>query len=352
MHNEAGKIATLDNLIKACGRCVIVTHTHPDGDAVGSSLALQSYLQGCRGIDAPVVVPNSIPDTLAFLGAGMNYIDAEADPQKAASLIGGCDLLICLDFNAFKRTDQLEGALAACKAKKVLIDHHLNPDAASFDLCISRQDVSSACEVLYTVLSDMPDIAGNISALPYPCRFALMSGMTTDTNNFANSVFPGTLQMAGALLDSGVDRDSIIDSLYRQDRPERLKAFSDMLSSHLTILPGGIACIFMSSAMRKAYALKDGETEGLVNIPLNLAEVRMSIFARTEGDQVRISLRSKPGLSANAFAGLCFHGGGHELASGGKILIPEDIASENEAPAYIARAAARFLQMKGGGINQ
>ena len=346
------QISALEALLSQGGDCVIVTHTRPDGDALGSATALCSYLRECRGLNASIVLPDSAPDNLSFILQGFEAVVASAQSGKAAGLISSCKLLFCLDFNAFPRAEGLQDLLAASHAEKILIDHHLNPDREAFKLCFSSCEVSSACEMLYSVLLALPDIGTDASRLPSRCRFALMAGMTTDTNNFANSVYPGTLRMASALLESGTDRDSIIDMLYKRDRLQKISAFADLLSSHMQILPGGIACIFMSSDMRKAYGLLDGETEGLVNIPLSAEAVKMSVFARTEGDRVRISLRSKPGMSANDFARTCFHGGGHELASGGKILIPEDISDESGAPAYITAAAARFLQSRDGGKEE
>ena len=349
MHSiDAHNIAALAELLDSCNDFVVVTHTHPDGDAIGSSIAMQQFIAGIPDKRVNVVVPDTPPSTLAFLCEGKGIVDASSDPAWAARLIAGCDALICLDFNAFKRTEGLAPLLAASPARKVLVDHHLNPDKEAFELCFSCAEVSSACELLYEVLKALPRVGGDISKLSYASRYALMSGMTTDTNNFANSVYPGTLRMAGELLESGVDRDDIIDKLYRQDRPQKLHAFADLLGAHLEILPGGIACMYMSEAMKAAYDISEGETEGLVNIPLGLAEVRMSIFAREENGVIRVSLRSKPGLSSNEMATRFFHGGGHELASGGKIFIPQDIGSEAGARDFIAAAAARFLQDTGG----
>ncbi|MBO4595964.1 MAG: DHH family phosphoesterase [Bacteroidales bacterium] len=345
---DANDISALAGLLQSCSDFVIVIHTHPDGDAVGSGCALQEFIASVPGKKVRVITPDAPPFTLDFLCEGRDFLDASAKPAEAAALIAGCDALICLDFNAFRRTEGLAPLLAASPARKVLIDHHLNPERDAFELCFSCTEVSSACELLYEVLKALPQVGGDVCKLPPFSRYALMTGMTTDTNNFANSVYPGTLRMAGELLQAGVDRDDILDRLYRQDRPQKLHAFADLLGSHLEILPGGIACIYMSEAMKAAYGISEGETEGLVNIPLSLAEVRMSIFAREENGVIRVSLRSKPGLSANELAARFFHGGGHTLASGGKIFIPDDISSESGARDYIAAAAARFLQDEGG----
>ena len=318
-----------------------VSHARPDGDAAGSSAAMAGWLAACRGKDVAVVLPDPVPDNAAFVLDGIHTITdkAEADARLQAS-----DLLICLDFNTLSRVEGLEESLRSFKGRKVLIDHHEEPDAASFDLCISDTHVSSACELLYEVLMGMPDVAGDATVLPAATARALMTGMTTDTNNFANSVWPGTLQMASALLAAGVDREDIIVRLYQSERPNRLAAMGEMLSERMRILPQGAAVIVLPQAFFDRHALLDGETEGFVNMPLAIKDVRLSILAREDGGQFRVSIRSKRGTSARMLAKNRFHGGGHEQASGGKILIPQDIAAPSEAEDYVCKITAQFLQ--------
>ena len=168
--------------------------------------------------------------------------------------------------------------------------------------------------------------------------------MGEKSNTFANSVFPATLQMAGELLAAGVDRDDILRNLYDSDREERLRAFADILSRKLVILPCGLAYIVLTKEEMDAYSLKEGETEGLVNFPLRVEKVKLSVFLREQDGVFRASVRSKKGWSANAFATLFFHGGGHLQAAGGKLLWPGDIAERGDAAPYIEKAAARFMQ--------
>ena len=140
------------------------------------------------------------------------------DPETAERAIRDSDLIICLDFNAFHRTDRLENALIESSAKKILIDHHLNPDL------FSETEVSSASELLFHVLKATPVTEGQITRLDPRARTALMTGMTTDTNNFANSTFPSTLKMASELLEAGVDRDLIVHNLYNRHSENRIPA--------------------------------------------------------------------------------------------------------------------------------
>ncbi len=317
-----------------------VCHTHPDGDALGSSAALWHFL-AAQGKKVTILLPDAQPPSLEFILAGTTFATG---PEEASAALAACDLLVCLDFNTFSRTESLEQACRSFKGRKVLIDHHEDPSLPDFDLCFTRTDVSSACELLYEVLLCMPQTGGDPSRLPAPAAAALMTGMTTDTNNFANSVYPGTLRMASALLEAGTDRGAILDRLYSSGREERLRAQGDILLNRMSVTPEGAAIIVLTDEIQSRYALLDGETEGFVNLPLSIEKVRLSIFARQEGSRFRVSIRSKRGTSARLLAIEAFHGGGHELAAGGKILIPEDIPGPGQAAAYVETAAARFLQ--------
>lgn len=170
-----------------------------------------------------------------------------------------------------------------------------------------------------------------------------MCGMTTDTNNFANSVFPGTLSMASGLLEAGVDRDAIIGHIYNEYRENRVRAMARLLAD-MKITPEGVAIMVLDKGTQDSLDIREGETEGFVNIPLSIKDVKISIFAREDGPLFRVSVRSKRGWSANSMAIRFFHGGGHEQAAGGRILIPEDIAGPQEAGAFLAGVAARFMK--------
>ncbi len=342
---DESKITELNSILLRCHKAAIVVHTHPDGDALGSALAMQHYLREVRGIAADAIIPDTMPRTMDFLLRGETLVNAEEDGAKAAGILERCDLLIVMDMNGFHRADALEGALRACKAPdRVLIDHHIGPHTQEFTLVFSQTDISSASELCYWVLKALE---GGAAALPEKSRIALMTGMTTDTNNFANSVYASTLAMAGELVDAGVDRDSILHHLYQEYSENRVRAFARLLArGGMKILPGGIACIVSTRAFQKRYPLRQGETEGLVNIPLEISDVNMSLFLKQEDDHFRVSIRSKKGWSANEMATEFFHGGGHELAAGGKLFYPRDISEPSQVYSYLQESAARFVQNK------
>ena len=336
------KADKLDSILRSSRNAAIVVHTRPDGDALGSGIAMRRYLSEKRGLQATLVIPDTLPHTLRFLTDGEPLVNAEEDRAAAETAIRGCDLLIVLDMNAFRRAGSLEDILSDCPAReKVLIDHHLNPQEDQFTLVFSTPDVSSASELLYWVLKALE---GSAEKLPAESLYALMTGMTTDTNNFANSVYPSTLEMAGELLAAGVDRNAIVGHLYQEYSETRIRAFAALLGSHLTILPGGIAYIVATRRFQQEYPLREGETEGLVNIPLGIGAVNMSLYLKEEEDHFHVSIRAKKGWSANKMATEYFNGGGHELAAGGNLYFPRDIASPELIYDYIAATAARFVQ--------
>lgn len=349
----------LNTLIDGASRITVLGHTHPDGDALGCTAGLTVFLQN-RGKDAVVVLPDAPADNLRFIiPSSCPFLSFDQEPEAAASRIRESDLIFLLDCNGFSRTEGLEPFLSASKAPKVLIDHHLNPQRESFNLVFSTPEISSASELLYWVLKALdeptvpkggtPEGASAFSlatggVLPSATiGTCLLAGMTTDTNNFANSVFPSTFQMASELIAAGVDRDGLLQQLYNSYRENRVRLFGYMQAENLRIL-GGAACMILTRDIQQRFDVREGETEGLVNVPLSIADVRLSIFLKEDDGHFRVSIRSKKGTSAQQLAQQYFHGGGHENAAGGKLFIGEDIAQAQDAAAYVESALKSFLR--------
>lgn len=337
---DANKINQLANLIENASKITVVTHMKPDGDAMGSSLAMYHFLTWFTDCDARIVLNDRFPANLAFLvdeDTSKNILVHAEDAEDASERITSSDLIICLDFNAFHRTDKLEDALKTATCKKVLIDHHLFPDLENFALAFTTPEISSASELLFHILKAMPQCEGKASNLPMKAAEALMTGMTTDTNNFNNSVYPSTFSMASELIAIGVDRDKILYNLLNRFGENRLRLLGTMLKDLLTITDDGVAYMILDKEIQEKYQINEGDTEGFVNMPLSIDKVRMSLLLKEDGDRVRVSIRSKKGTSANRCSRLHFNGGGHENAAGGRLNIPADISSINEAGAYIEK---------------
>ena len=339
-------IQTLVSLIEKAEKIAIVGHMKPDGDALGSCVGMYHFLIACGKTDIRIVLPNRAPSYLDFLldkdTSGILCVH-EDKPKKAEVAIQESDLIFCLDFNAFHRTDSLETSLSDSTGTKVLIDHHLNPDRDRFALSFSETEVSSASEFLYQILMKTPLIDGNARKLPKEAALALMTGMTTDTNNFANSVYPSTLRMASDLIEVGVDRNMILSNLYNQYSESRMRLMGHVLKDLMTITADGVAYIVLDSKVLKEYHIEEGDTEGFVNLPLSMAKVKMSLLLKEDGDKIRVSIRSKKGISANRCSQLHFNGGGHENAAGGRLYMPKDVADIKAAAAYIEEHTHIFM---------
>ena len=362
---DSKAIFQLDSMLWAASSIAVLTHTSPDGDAIGSTVAVASFLEELYpSCEISIIYDTLVPETLSFLLQEVSQDDdlsarnrlkiavALSEPLRARALLDSADLVFCTDISGLSRCGSLCDAASSSKAPRVLGDHHLNPCAEEFSLMFSRTDISSSCELLYWILKAMPGVGGDVQRIPSVARRALMTGMTTDTNNFANSVFPSTLTMASELIASGVDRDDILCHLLQSYRENRVRAFAHLLGERMVVRPEGYAYIIMNYAEWKNFGLRDGELEGLVNVPLSIREVRLSLFLRedeppAEGEQTggkfRVSIRSKRGVSANRLAGSFFHGGGHEQASGGKLFYPADIAGPTDAALYVDESVRKFL---------
>lgn len=332
------KISEFEHLLKEASAPVIVTHMKPDGDAFGSSTAMYHFLRSLGKDKTKIVLNNRYPDSVDFLAEGIGAQDiaiCEESKEEAYGAIAGSDLVICLDFNAFHRTDMLESALEESSAKKIMIDHHIGPDTEKFALSFSEQEISSASELLYHILMAMPQTAGSAAALPHRTAVSLMTGMITDTNNFSNSTYPSTLAMASSLIEAGVDRDLILRKLFQRFGEQRLRLLGHILKDLLTITADGVAYMILDSETQKKYHVAEGDTEGFVNLPLSIEKVVMSILLKEDGEMVRVSIRSKSGISANRCARLHFNGGGHENAAGGRLFIGREIAGFADTEEYV-----------------
>ena len=339
------KIQALEKMLGEDGPVAVTAHMRPDGDAVGSCVAMYHILKDA-GRDARIVLPDRSPECLAFLTGTVEegrLLIHEDDRTGAEAAISGCSLLFCLDYNAFHRTGEMEAALGNSMARKILIDHHLNPSHELFDLVFSETEISSTAEYLYYIMMATERFGQNPGKLPPDAALALMTGMTTDTNNFANSVYPSTLEMASSLLGAGVDRDMMIGHLYNEYREERIRLMGELLSRGLKITSYGVAYMVLDKETIGKYNLQEGETEGFVNIPLSIGKVKLSCFFKEDKDRIRVSLRSKKGISANRCAAEYFHGGGHELAAGGRLTVPDDVRSIHDVPSYVEKVTREFM---------
>ena len=337
-------------MIEQADRIITLTHVRPDGDALGSSLGMFHFLLSRYNKTAKVLLPTPVPDSLKFLvdeSARDHMFDYETSEDEVRKAISECDLAICLDFNTLSRIEQLGGLISESSCSRILIDHHEEP-GGGFDLSFSVQKISSTCELLFHILMATDKISQDASRLPHRCAYSLMTGMTTDTNNFSNSVYPSTFAMASGLLGAGVDRDGILQKLFNEYRENRLRIMGWLLYENMRITDAGVAYMIITSDTAERFGIMEGETEGFVNMPLAIGRVKMSILLKIDGNgYFRVSVRSKKGYSSNLCATRYFHGGGHENASGGRLFFPQDIPSPDEAAGYVERVTGELFKEEG-----
>ena len=168
--------------------------------------------------------------------------------------------------------------------------------------------------------------------------------MTTDTNNFANSVYPSTLEMASGLLAAGVNRDAVLAGLYNNYRENRVRIMGYLQYEDMRITPEGMAYMVATREILDRFGAEEGETEGLVNVPLSIGRVKMSVLLKENDGHFRVSIRSKDGVSAQQCAVDWFHGGGHEKAAGGKLFWPGDIPSPEGVSSYLENVSRQCLK--------
>ena len=294
---------------------VIIAHTNPDGDAIGSSLALYHYLKYLRK-NVCVIMPNQFPDFLRWLPGADNIMNYDYYTDVANIKIADADVICCLDFNKLNRVDEMAEKIRESKAKKVLIDHHLDPEQFA-DITISHPEQSSTCELLYRFLCDL----GYYYKMNTIVATCIYTGMMTDTGGFTyNSNNPELFFIVSMLLQKHVDKDLVYRKVNYNFSASRLFLQGQVLSD-MEVLPDyHTAILTLTREQQQKYHYSKGDSEGFVNIPLQIKDVIFTCFLRedTEKDIVKISLRSIGEFPCNVVAEE-FNGGGHKNASGGEL---------------------------------
>jgi phosphoesterase RecJ-like protein len=301
-------------LLDKYDKIVIVTHVSPDGDAIGSSLGLYQYLND-SGCEVMVITPNSFPDFLKWMKGATDILNYEKYPDYAERLISDAEIIFCLDFNDPKRIQGLGSIVEASAAKKVLIDHHLDP-ADFCDITISYPNISSTSELVFRLICRM----GDFDAISREGAEAIYAGMMTDTGGFTyNSNSEEIYYIIGQLLRKGIDKDRIYANVYHNYSPDRFRMLGFILLNKMKIFPEyNTALIWISKEELSSFNAKKGDTEGFVNMPLSIQRIMFSVFMREDDNMIKISFRSTGNFPCNTFASRYFGGGGHLNASGGE----------------------------------
>ncbi|MCU0416451.1 MAG: DHH family phosphoesterase [Cytophagaceae bacterium] len=299
-------------------KIVITTHHKPDADALGSSLAMYRYLSK-KGHTVQVITPSDYPEFLNWMqGNDTVLIYNETTATAAAEWVQTAEMIFCLDFNALSRINELGEWIRQSKATKVLIDHHLQPEAFA-DIMISDTSSAATCSLIYECIIGM----GDRSYMDTYIGECIYAGIMTDTGSFRHpSTDRKVHQIVADLYSWNVDTPKVHRLIYDTNTEERLRLLGYALTEKLVILDEYYtAYIPLSKEDLSRFESKTGDTEGLVNYALSLEKVVFAAMIVEREDGVKISFRSKADFSVNEFARKHFQGGGHKNASGGKSLL-------------------------------
>lgn len=313
-----GECTMLRSLIDTAETIVVCCHTNPDGDAIGSMLGWGNVLNQL-GKEPLLVAPDQYPDYLQWMPNSEKIVRYDKRKDYVDTVLKIADLVFCLDFNTLSRTECMEQALAESPAKKILIDHHLNPDVDAV-LSVSFPEASSTCELVFRVVWQMGlfEQLGKHFAGPVYC------GMMTDTGGFTfNSNDPAIFFIISQLLTKRINKDKIFRNVYHNYSEHRLRMVGHVLCNCLVVDETHHAAYYtLTRQDLKRFKFMKGDAEGLVNMPLQIKGLKLSISLREDSERdnlVWVSLRSVDDFPCNKMAEQFFNGGGHLNASGGRV---------------------------------
>lgn len=301
--------------IKAAKKIIITAHKSPDGDSIGSSLTMQHICQKL-GTPARIVHPDPAPTYLNWMSGVDQIINGEEHHEAVQSEFETADLIICLDYNEPSRTGtEMSERLIGSSAKKIMIDHHLNPSDFA-DLMLSDTSACSTCQLLFRLLKD----SGQLKILDVDMGIPMYLGIMTDSGSFRyNSVTPETHEALAEILRVGVKQDEIHEAIYDVNSLDKIKLRARVTAEKLVLLPE-YNTAYMGVSFKELTDLKyqKGDTEGLVNVALSISGVKMAAFFAENERGIKISFRSAGKLNpVNEMAAKYFNGGGHANAAGG-----------------------------------
>ncbi len=315
MKKTKGKYSKLlFDLLMRSNNITLVCHHNPDGDAIGSMLGFSRYLESL-GKSTTMISPNPLQEFLMWMQNSKYIIVNETEPGRAVKHIREADLIVMLDLNHIDRTGKLKDHILSSSAKKILIDHHPDPEI-DVDLLISEPGFSSTAEIVFSLVTELEDDY----YLDNEFIEAIYVGMMTDTGNFSFGTFDGdTLREVAIMIDNGLDKDSIVSKVYDNFSINRLRLQGFATYERLVYLEGySTAYIYLNKADLDRFKHKTGDTEGFVNIPLTVKGIIMSALFIEKEKHIKVSLRSKGDFKVNTLAAEYFSGGGHKNAAGGR----------------------------------
>ncbi len=304
---------------------VITTHHKPDGDAMGSSLGLYHFLCAL-GHNVHVITPTDYPYFLHWMPGHPEVINFMENETKAAELVASADWIFCTDFNNLTRINELGELVRQSKAKKAMIDHHLEPEGFE-DFRYWDTTSCAAAELVYRFIVEL----GHHDKISKDAATCLYTGIMTDTGSFRFASTTASVHRTIAdLIELGADNSRIHELIYDTNSENRLKFLGEVLSNRMVVLKEKhTAYISIDADLLKKYDIRTGDTEGVVNYALSIHGVKLAVLVIDRGELRKLSFRSKAEFPANEVAKKYFSGGGHRNAAGGSsVLSLEDTVAK------------------------
>ncbi len=299
-------------------KVVILSHTNPDGDAIGSSIAWGEALKRV-GHTVSCIVPNKYPYYLGWMTGADGVLLYNQDYEQAAKVIAEAELIFCLDFHSISRLDALGDEVQRnITARRILMDHHLDP-SEQFDIMFSHPEASSTSYLVYCIIAAL---WGEKSITKEQAE-VLYVGMMTDTGNFSFSTLtPDLFRSVAVLAETGINIPNIYNNVYNSFTEGRARLFGYVINRKMkTLRKGTVAHLSLTEEEMRRFWFQQGDSEGFVNYPLTIKKMKMSAIFVEHHDFIRVSLRSRGKVDVNIFAARYFNGGGHKNAAGGKSFV-------------------------------
>lgn len=300
--------------IKKASSIVITSHKGPDGDSVGSSLALYHFIVKL-GKQVVVCHPDVAPISLTWVAGAHDIVLLEKEPDKVRRLLKDADLIFCLDYNSPDRVGpDMEPLLTTATGKKILIDHHLHP-ADFCAITVSETSVCSTSQLIYELI----DQSGNLDLLDETIGTPIYLGIMTDTGSFRfPSVQARTHEILAGLIRSGVKHWEVHEKVMDTNTMDRLQLRGYVIAERMELIKDyPIAVMSITEEELNRFHYQKGDTDGLVNVALSIEGIMVAAFFSEKDGQIKISLRAKGEYHVNVMAMEQFAGGGHKYASGG-----------------------------------
>jgi phosphoesterase RecJ-like protein len=303
---DTAAVQRIVDAVRARRRFVLSSHSRPDGDSIGSQLAM-AYALRDLGKEVRIVNKDLAPGPLlAFPGV--------PDIEIADQVSGDYDAAIIMECGDLART----GVSGLERQFVINIDHH--PGNTEYGQINWFDASAAACGEMVFEL---------IQALGVPTSVEIGThiylAILTDTGSFHyGNMTPRTFEMCREVIEAGVDPVAVARSVYDSNNMGRLKLFGSVLSSMQIDASGRIAIVYLDHEMARAAGGTYEDTEGLINLPLTVKEIQAVVFFKQiEGDEYRVSMRSKGEIDIGALAKE-FGGGGHKNAAGCTVTGPID----------------------------